>query len=532
MAAPAQKFHGIALANNSTADNFHFERLAADPAIVSGGRVWFNTTEKVLKYSGVDGVGAVTINTITNASDISSAVSAVQNSVTSLSTSTSTNLTQEIADRTAADAVVASNAADLVATETTARLAGDTALGGRIDTVQAELDATQAAVGLNVDGTFAAPQNTTYLGASTSIKGSVVLLDKAIADEVTARTAKDTAQDSALAAEVQSRSDAITNLQAQLTAYINQAVSGPATAGTAESARAIAAEAAIKTELDLTQASVGLAADGSLVPFTGTNYLNTASTVVAATAMLDTQLGVVTTGLAAEEAARAAANVSFSNSLQGEITARTAAVSSIQTELDTTQAGAGLEADGSYAAPTGSNYLNAATSLKDADFILDSAVKTLSAKVDNLSTATVSGLADQLANEVTRATGVETTLTAAVSAANSAIVSEATRAQTAESALSAQIASLTASVGSGTSALVTELNNGRYTFTAVTGALEHVIQHNLNTAYYLADIKVQGDDGIYRNDICPVEEIDSNSFRISLTEARKVKVGVMSLANL
>jgi len=52
--------------------------------------------------------------------------------------------------------------------------------------------------------------------------------------------------------------------------------------------------------------------------------------------------------------------------------------SSTQTELDDTQVGAGLESDGSYVAPVGSNYLGSATSLKDADSKLDVEIKSVS----------------------------------------------------------------------------------------------------------------------------------------------------------
>jgi len=50
-------------------------------------------------------------------------------------------------------------------------------------------------------------------------------------------------------------------------------------------------------------------------------------------------------------------------------------VDGLQTELDDTQAGAGLAADGSYVSPSGSNYIDASTSLADADDKLDAAIK-------------------------------------------------------------------------------------------------------------------------------------------------------------
>lgn len=52
------------------------------------------------------------------------------------------------------------------------------------------------------------------------------------------------------------------------------------------------------------------------------------------------------------------------------------AVNSVQSALDAVEEGAGLEEDGSYAAPSGTNYLGSATSLKHADLLLDSQIKT------------------------------------------------------------------------------------------------------------------------------------------------------------
>ena len=51
-------------------------------------------------------------------------------------------------------------------------------------------------------------------------------------------------------------------------------------------------------------------------------------------------------------------------------------ISGLQSELDTTQQGAGLDLDGSYVADSARNYITGATSLKSADALLDSALKT------------------------------------------------------------------------------------------------------------------------------------------------------------
>ena len=49
-------------------------------------------------------------------------------------------------------------------------------------------------------------------------------------------------------------------------------------------------------------------------------------------------------------------------------------ISALQSEINTTQTGAGLNTDGTYSAPASSNYLSTATSLKSADSLLDAAI--------------------------------------------------------------------------------------------------------------------------------------------------------------
>lgn len=50
-------------------------------------------------------------------------------------------------------------------------------------------------------------------------------------------------------------------------------------------------------------------------------------------------------------------------------------IDDIQTELDDTQTGAGLNADGTYATPSGTNYIDGSTSLANADALLDAQIK-------------------------------------------------------------------------------------------------------------------------------------------------------------
>lgn len=63
------------------------------------------------------------------------------------------------------------------------------------------------------------------------------------------------------------------------------------------------------------------------------------------------------------------------------------ALDKLQGELDATQVGAGLGANGSYSANTGTTYISGATSLVDADNKLDGALKAVNDIVDNIKEA-------------------------------------------------------------------------------------------------------------------------------------------------
>jgi len=64
-----------------------------------------------------------------------------------------------------------------------------------------------------------------------------------------------------------------------------------------------------------------------------------------------------------------AATKAYVDSVAGDVT-------SLQSEVDATQSGAGLGTDGSYSANGSANYISAASSLKDADDKLDAQIKT------------------------------------------------------------------------------------------------------------------------------------------------------------
>jgi len=115
------------------------------------------------------------------------------------------------------------------------------------------------------------------------------------------------------------------------------------------------------------------------------------------------------------------------NALENDTSSATG-ISALQSELDATQHGAGLDLDGAYVADAGRNYISGATSLKSADALLDTALN--AEKVAREAAVTAERLRAQTAeednfaaitnkhgeaihavtNERLRAQGVETTL--------------------------------------------------------------------------------------------------------------------------
>ena len=249
--------------------------------------------------------------------------------------------------------------------------------------IQNELDATQTGAGLSAAGAYVANVGSNYIDSATSLAGADVLLDGQVKTVSDALATEINDRGTAISTEITNRSNADTAIQNELDA--TQAGSGLSTAGayvpnlgtdyigaaTSLANADVLLDTALKAvvdlvasntlafqgEIDTTQAGAGLSATGAYVANSGTNYIDSATTLAGADVLLDTQVKVVADGLATE------------------ITNRGNADTSIQNELNTTQTGAGLSATGEYVANTGSNYIDTAASLAAADVLLDTQLK-------------------------------------------------------------------------------------------------------------------------------------------------------------
>ena len=90
---------------------------------------------------------------------------------------------------------------------------------------------------------------------------------------------------------------------------------------------------------------------------------------------IETKNGDLTTLSTEEKGTIVGAINEVHSEIDTEITNRTNVDAAIQSELDTTQTGAGLNSDGTYTATETANYISDATNLNDADIKLDSALK-------------------------------------------------------------------------------------------------------------------------------------------------------------
>jgi len=311
-----------------------------------------------------------------------------------------------------------------------------------IDLLKALLKATQISAGINLDGSYTANTTANYINTATSLKDADIALDTqvkvnevaiagnaldiltnttaittkvaitAIVDDLTTggisvplsaeqgkelkklidTTVNITVEDNLTTASTTSALSA--NQGVVLKGFVRTNIADITSNTNAiiiETTRATGIEGNIQTELDATQTGAGLNADGTYAANGSANYISGATALNDADNKLDAQAKVNATSIATET------------------TRATGVEGNIQTELDVTQTGAGLNADGTYAANGSANYISGATALNDADNKLDAQVKV---NVNNIATkldvagGTMTGAIDMGNQNISNATNI------------------------------------------------------------------------------------------------------------------------------
>ena len=372
------KFHGITLANGSVIENLHIERLAADPTPVTAGRIWVNTTEKKVKFTGLDDTGAVVIHSFSSAAELTAGVADAK-AYTDAQITALKGVAPELLDTLGKIAAALNNDPNVYNTLVSM-------MGANIDAAKAELR-----------------------GAVSDAFDTLAELEQGLSDEAAARTA-------AVTAEANARTAADTGLQNSI--------------------------------------------DG------------------------------LTSDLTSEVAARKAADTALDgrvSTVEGQVNGKIGDLTTLTTDAKSTIVGA----------------------VNELDTHVDAEVARAQAAEQQLTT-------DLLA-EISRAKAAETALSASIAQVavdQTAVANEASARAAADSAIRSDV------------------NAGKFVFVASSAALTHTVQHNLNTSPVLVSVYTEGDDGKFRNDIVAVEETSNNVLTIGLTESRKVKVAVMSLASI
>jgi len=279
------------------------------------------------------GLGSTGLYVSRSGTNFLDSASSIVGEITALDTQLGT--TQS--DLDTAEASIITNAAN-IATNVTNITSNDTdisALDTRVTSLegsasnQAEVDAIEASVGLNANGTLGSYANNNFYSASATIKAAIAGVDaQAFINEE----------------DITDNDNRITVLEAG------------------------GSISALQSEVDASQASIGLSTAGAHVARSGTNFLDTATSIVGEISLLDAQVKTNEQDITAIE--------TQITSIVSEGDSSEAAIVALQSELDATQVGAGLSGAGSYTAPGVSNYLSGASTLKAADSLLDTQIKT------------------------------------------------------------------------------------------------------------------------------------------------------------
>jgi len=357
------------------------------------------------------------------------------------------------------------------------------------------------------DGSLTALVNTnaTALTTETNRATGVEATNAAaiVAEASTARAAE-VSNANAISAEASTRASADSVLQGNIAA---------------EASTRASADSALQTELDASQVGAGLGVDGTYTATPAATYTSAATSLKDADVKLDVQMKTNADAIAAEaNTARTREGLNATNiatnatniatnvtNISQEVTDRGIAdtalsvdIADLQTELDTTQVGSGLAADGQYSQNGSANYIASATSLNDADVKLDAAIKTedtraKAAEVVNANAIAAEAITARAAeqavdtkvdNEVSRSTAADTTHSSNIATNATNIATNTSAITTEQSRATAAELTLTNDVSTNATAIANIISN------TDAGALDSLTE--IVTAFQGADSTING----------------------------------------
>jgi len=334
-AQTAEAANATAIANEVTArqaaiDAEHQHHIDGDAATLTSANAYTDTRETAITaaYEAYADQAEVDAKAYTDAREV-----VITSAYEAADTLLNTAITNEASTRATAD----TNLQNTIDAEVTRAQAAEAANAAAAASNLLEITATQAAAGLNTDGTFNAYVDTNFIDTATTLRGADILLDAAIKSEETRALAAEGANATAISNEV-TRATAVE--------------AANAAAITAEASTRAAADVALGDNIQTVSDTLAqelldrAAADSNLqsqidfiVSNTDAAALDSLTEIVAAFQTADgdllTTVTANTTAISTEEAARISADNALTTALGAEETARISGDATLQSNLDT-----------------------------------------------------------------------------------------------------------------------------------------------------------------------------------------------------
>ncbi len=463
---------GLEIGANGFIKNLVVENLAADPAALEAGKFWFDTAAKKYKACHLDADNNIIVKSFGTLEDL-------QAFITLMASQTAGEGAANVgyAGHDGANAKFLMPAGTLEASLDSLtdavdadRLVIENNLKDTQDAVadmQAEVDAVEAGAGLGEDGTYTANTGANYISAATTLADADNKLD-----------AQSKVNADAIAQEVTDREAAVTQLTSDVAGtYLDKVTTDE---------QVVTAPVTIKSNL-VVQGDITF--QGGTITEVATEQLKISDNVI--TLNSDVPADTDPTETAGIEINRGTAGVmpfiewDEANDVATVVTGKDADgnwimlpiatggdAAALQDEVDAVEAGAGLGTDGTYTADADANYTSTATSLFNADQLLDAQVKANADAIASNSDSQNTSLND---------------FKAAVDAT-------------------------------------------RFTYTSSDAATSFAITHSLNSEFVDVQVWVlDTDDNKYYNDSVVISITDANSVQVDLTSAANIKVVISAI---
>ncbi len=202
-------------------------------------------------------------------------------------------------------------------------------------------------------------------------------------------------------------------------------------------------------------------------------------------------------------------------------------VTAVQTELDAVETGAGLSATGTYVTNTGTNYIDGATSLDNADDLLDAAINLNTTDISNLETLSGAGGATNLGTFTGAIIADNETVKGALQDLEDALSTAGTMATQ-----NANSVTITGGSINGTAIGATTASSGRFTGITVTsmpsGPSGSAVFIDGSGVLNSSDRRLKENISLLQNTLSKLDQLGGYNYNYKADEEKKKQIGVIA----